>query len=448
MRALWFAAPPLALVLLVLALAPPGEAHAEVQVPHTGHLACATVPLLHTLTNAHVPPNWPLIPSGLGVGDCFRLMFVTNERISLEHIRSLDTLDGFVTEKAERGHSHIRPYADEFMALASCGTTDARDHTSTTFTSNNLGAPIYWLTGAKAADNYQDFWDGSWDSHDVRNQWGQRMNSGGAYDPTTVWTGSWRDGTANHSGICGSSVMIGYPFGSGWELQFHMDSMRSSNRVYGLSDVMLVSNLPSAPGVPTVSSVTDSSVTIEWDAPASQGGTPIFDYKVEIRVAGAPGWSELMQHHWGTSTTHTFHLLFPDTEHDVRVIAYNLCDEVGSGRACHGPPSPVTTFRTHTTAPSAPGTPTVTPSDTSAVVTWTAPAWPGNPPLHDYDMTVRPAPSVPVGALGTGTTHTLTGLEPDTRYEMQVRANNSAGHSPWSPVATFNTQLSVTIPDA
>ena len=41
--------------------------------------------------------------------------------------------------------------------------TDARDNTSTTYTATDKGVPIYWLNGAKAADEYEDFYDGSWD---------------------------------------------------------------------------------------------------------------------------------------------------------------------------------------------------------------------------------------------------------------------------------------------
>ena len=36
-------------------------------------------------------------------------------------------------------------------------------HTYTTYTSTDKGVPIYWLNGAKAADQYEDFYDGSWD---------------------------------------------------------------------------------------------------------------------------------------------------------------------------------------------------------------------------------------------------------------------------------------------
>ena len=42
--------------------------------------------------------------------------------------------------------------------VGSTAAVDARDNTKTTGT----GVPIYWLNGAKVADNYADFYDGSW----------------------------------------------------------------------------------------------------------------------------------------------------------------------------------------------------------------------------------------------------------------------------------------------
>ena len=415
MRAIWPAAL-LASALLALALASPGEAHAITTVP----------------------PGWPLIPSGLGEGDQFRLLIITFHMENLYNLRSVEKLDEYVADALKEvtgyvNHSHIRPYADEFKAVASCGRTDARHHTSTTYTSQDRGVPIYWLNGAKVADDYRDFWDGGWDSNDPRNErgtgWPGRVN--------TVWTGTNADGSTSGNSVCGSIITVGSPSTQGKELNSRLQRMSYHGHVYGLSPVFLVSHAPSPPGTPVVSDITHNSASLRWSAPIHSGTTAIFDYNVQIKRATDSSWVGSTPYHWGTHTNHTLTGLSPNTEYQVRVFAKN--HGAGGSDTGYGPVSPVATFRTLTTVPSAPGTPTVTPSDTSAVVTWTAPAWPGNPPLHDYDMTVRPAPSVPVGVHGTGTTLTLAGLEPDTVYEVQVRANNSAGHSPWSPVAAFRT---------
>ena len=56
--------------------------------------------------------------------------------------------------------------------------------------------PIYWLNGSKAADHYEDFYDGSWDSESGRNESGNSQTTGcGRGGRGAVWTGSNNNGT-------------------------------------------------------------------------------------------------------------------------------------------------------------------------------------------------------------------------------------------------------------
>ena len=102
---------------------------------------------------------------------------------------------------AAAGHPAIQPYATQFRVLGSTAAVDARDNTGTTGT----GVPIYWLNGAKVADNYADFYDGSWDSRGVRDQRG-RSHLAQPDTVTAVWTGSNTDGT-KHGGPLGGAVV-------------------------------------------------------------------------------------------------------------------------------------------------------------------------------------------------------------------------------------------------
>ena len=61
---------------------------------------------------------------------------------------------------AAAGYSSIRPFASQFRVVGSTNSVDARDNTSTTYTSSNKGVPIYWLRGNRVADEYEDFYDG------------------------------------------------------------------------------------------------------------------------------------------------------------------------------------------------------------------------------------------------------------------------------------------------
>ena len=69
----------------------------------------------------------------------------------------------FVQTRAAAGHADIQAYSGGFRVVGCTADTDARDNTSTTYTTTDKGVPIYWLNGAKAADQYEDFYDGSWD---------------------------------------------------------------------------------------------------------------------------------------------------------------------------------------------------------------------------------------------------------------------------------------------
>ena len=51
-------------------------------------------------------------------------------------------------------------------AVLSLPGADARLRTDTTWTATDRGVPIYWLNGARVADDYADFYDGTWENED------------------------------------------------------------------------------------------------------------------------------------------------------------------------------------------------------------------------------------------------------------------------------------------
>ena len=128
-----------------------------------------------------VAADWALIPSGLGAGDQFRLLVVTSTARDATS-SNIGDYDTHVQTAVASGHTAIQSYSSEFKALASTGAVDARDHTSTRYTGDttssttddsNLGVPIYYLGGAKVADDYRDLYDGNWDSQTPRNESGK-----------------------------------------------------------------------------------------------------------------------------------------------------------------------------------------------------------------------------------------------------------------------------------
>ena len=80
-------------------------------------------------------------------------------------------------------------------------------------------------------------------------------------------------------------------------------------------------------------------------------------------------------------------------------------------------------------------------SHSTLAVNWTAPDNQG-PEITDYDLQYREAEGEfkDVGYGGTGISMTLSDLKPETGYEVQVRAINAEGVSPWSESGRGETE--------
>ena len=147
----------------------------------------------------NVPRDWALNPfSGAtdkGAGRTFRLLFITSGTRNAQS-GNINDYNAFVQNLAAAGHDAIRGYGGAFRAVGSTAGTDARGNTAT----SGGGMPIYWLGGAKVADSYGDFYDGTWDSYAGRNE------QGTSHTPATIWTGTNNDGSAGQFFRLGWSI--------------------------------------------------------------------------------------------------------------------------------------------------------------------------------------------------------------------------------------------------
>ena len=126
----------------------------------------------------YVPHNWNAKPNGVGVGDQFRLIFLSSTTRDASS-SSIDVYNSFIQDRAAAGHNSIRRFSSEFRVV---GCTSSRNATANTETrSSDPGAKIYWLKGAKVADSYADFYDGSWD-----NEANSKNESGGNGPDTSL----------------------------------------------------------------------------------------------------------------------------------------------------------------------------------------------------------------------------------------------------------------------
>ena len=182
-----------------------------------------------------VSPNWALKPSGLQSGDKFRVLFVTS---TSRAAGSSDIADynTFVQNRAAAGHSAIRLYSAQFKVVGSTNTVDARDNTGTG-TDARPGVPIYWLNGAKVADDYGDFYDGSWDSLERKNEHGSNGSTG------RVWTGSTNRGIKDAFYLGRARVQYAHSSVTLWTSRGVSSIGNASSRTYpffGLSPVFTV----------------------------------------------------------------------------------------------------------------------------------------------------------------------------------------------------------------
>ena len=245
------------------------------------------------MAQTEVAADWDLIPSGLGAGDSFRLLFATSTTRNAAS-SNISVYNTFVQNRAAAGHADIQGYSTGFRVVASTSATAARDNTSTTGT----GVPIYWLGGNKVADDYADFYDGSWDdeTNSTDESGTARSLSAGDDQP---FAGSDSDGTKSTDRVLGSTLIrVGAP---GVSLRTPLDGSASragtgSRPFYALSEVFQVAGgSDTGPAVDSIafsSSGDDNSfgigaavsATVTFSAAVTVTGTP----QLEIDVGGTP----------------------------------------------------------------------------------------------------------------------------------------------------------------
>ena len=181
-----------------------------------------------------IPHDWSLKPSGLDTRDKFRLLFVSSTKRNANPT-AIATYNTFVQTRAAAGHTDIQTYSAGFKVVGCTATVDAIDNTGTTGT----GVPIYWLDGDKVADDYADFYDGSWDSRSPTTETGASVTTTSTDGVITGCTAIGTDGGFALGD--GTSASMGNPSGSNSGLySANLSPLADSRRLYGLSVVFEV----------------------------------------------------------------------------------------------------------------------------------------------------------------------------------------------------------------
>ena len=270
------------------------------------------------LIDNEVPATSDLIPDGTAIGEGFRLLFVTSNKRDATST-DIDDYNRHVQSRAKsHGHEDIRPYSSQFQALASTEAVNARDNTATDPDDDGPGEEIWWLDGPKAADDYRDFYDNTWDHQNPgREEDGDEVDF---EDEDKVWTGTDKDGTTrfplgqNPSGFA-------EPFETAGELFQGGSTTRPKYPLYGLSYALYAAAPADTPSVTRVETVDlpdgpyrsgdTINVRVIFSEAVTVNGAPTFPMKI-----GSDTLQAEFQDSESTSTELVFTHLVTDADYD------------------------------------------------------------------------------------------------------------------------------------
>ena len=119
-----------------------------------------------------VPADWSLIPAGLTTGDTVPADLPLLDQAQRHRHRHRDLQH--LRADPRRGRPHRHPGLQRRGSRVVGCTADTSTPVVNTGTTGGGGVPIYWLNGAKVADDYADFYDGDWDEEAVnKNELGE-----------------------------------------------------------------------------------------------------------------------------------------------------------------------------------------------------------------------------------------------------------------------------------
>ena len=178
-----------------------------------------------------VPVDWDHLPSGLEPGDSFRLLFVTSDSRDAQ-AKNISDYNAFVQSAAAR-NDNFEGFSGDFRALASVSGVHAIDNSGT----RGTGVPIYWVDGAKVANDYADLYDGSWASRAGTDENGTLLT--GRVD---IWTGTKSDGTQHAAELGNGRTFVAVYTRLDMRSPFGMSivSTTDKKRLYALSPVLQV----------------------------------------------------------------------------------------------------------------------------------------------------------------------------------------------------------------
>jgi len=249
--------------------------------------------------------------------------------------------------------------------------------------------------------------------------WVAPTDNGGAV--ITGYTIRWKLSSASawtDASVAGSPYTItGLVNGSQYDVQVRANNSQGSG-AYTATLNGTPRTFASAPAAPTVQSG-NALLTVSWVAP-DNGGSTITGYTVQWKLTSASEYTSQS----ASGLTATITGLTNGSSYDVRVSAIN---SAGTG------PFSAISMGIPATVPFAPAAPTLTPGNAQLSVVWTAPSNNGGAAVSSYTVRYKLTDAETwTEQSASASPAIITSLSNGATYEVQVRANNSAGSSAYS----------------
>jgi Ca2+-binding RTX toxin-like protein len=210
-----------------------------------------------------------------------------------------------------------------------------------------------------------------------------------------------------------------------------------TDRLRNVENMVFAAATVTAPDAPTIGTAVagNASATVNWTAPADDGGSAITGYEVDVRTG-----TTLVRTVTGLPATPTSTQVTGLTNGTAYTFVVRAVNAVGTSPSSAA--SNAVTPAGVVTVPGAPTIGTAVAGNASATVNWTPPASDGGSPITSYSVqvrtgttAVRTVANIPASATST----VITALTNGTAYNFRVRAFNAAGQGTFSGASNVVT---------
>ena len=269
---------------------------------------------------------------------------------------------------------------------------------------------------------------------EVTLMWDEPADTGGAaitrYDYRSYLTGGTAPETWEDAGTALTATVSGLTNGMSYTFEVRaVNSVDPGTAVTGTATPMADAAPMTPPSVPLnlVATRGYKQITLTWDAPADDGGSPITGYDIEVYADGAWGAETSVP---ASVTSYTDTRLDDGTTYDYRVLAKNATGK--------GDPTASESATTQLTGPIVPTNPraltaVADASDEAEVskitLTWQAPEYNGGATITAYEYRYMQEGESWTRWLDAGLdfTEEVSDLTPAVSYTFEVVARNSEG---------------------